>query len=107
MEERNDEIYITVKDYENYSVSNYGNVINKKTGKNKKSHINSRGFYVIDLFKNNIRKEIAIHSLVAIHFLDSSTINNKKHVKHIDKNKLNNYENNLIKNNLILKNKKN
>ena len=48
--ERLDEIYTTIKDFENYTVSNYGDVINKKTGRILKSGINPNGYYYVNLY---------------------------------------------------------
>ena len=91
--ERLDEIYTTIKDFENYTVSNYGDVINKKTGRILKSGINPNGYYYVNLFKNGIGKNCRIHQLVANHFLENPE--NKKCIDHIDNNRLNNYEKNL------------
>lgn len=80
-------------DYENYSISNYGNVKNNKTNKILKNSIDRYGYYKINLSKNNKGKHFKIHRLVAIHFIDNP--DNKKCVDHIDNNPLNNHINNL------------
>jgi hypothetical protein len=94
MEEKNDEIYTTIKDFENYAISNYGNVINKLTRKVIKQRINKEGYYCLNL-RNNHKKHYMIrpHRYVGIHFIENP--DNKACVDHIDGNKLNNYEKNL------------
>ena len=76
-----------VNDYSNYSVSNLGRIKNKN-GDIKKYSITNRGYCVIDLYKNNIRKKFTIHQLVAIHFLPNW--NNYKEIDHRNQNKLDN-----------------
>ena len=59
-----EEEYKISKDFENYSISNFGNVKNNKTGKILKPGINNRGYYHIDLYKNGKRFTKKIHKLV-------------------------------------------
>lgn len=100
-----------IKDYENYSVSNFGNVRNDIT--NKKIYLNDKGgeYLSVNLYKNNKRKRFYVHRLVAIYFIENK--DNKPEVNHIDGDKHNNDYTNLewvtrseniihaLKNNLI------
>jgi hypothetical protein len=81
-----------IKDFPNYSVSNFGNVKNNKTNKIMKLCIKS-GYYHIGLSNNIIRKVLKVHRLVAFAFIENP--NNKLEVNHINKNKCDNSITNL------------
>jgi frataxin-like iron-binding protein CyaY len=98
----NKEIWKHLKRFDNYKVSNYGNVLNIKTGKLLKKGLSGRNiekgicYYRVTLFDNKKSKTILVHVLVAECFLNHKPDGtNKKVVDHIDKNKLNNNSNNL------------
>jgi hypothetical protein len=74
-----------IENFNNYSVSNYGNVRNDLTGRLLKPQIGSHGYPSVVLRYNNISKQFLIHRLVAIHFLENP--DNKNYVDHIDGNK--------------------
>lgn len=78
-----------IQDYENYEVSNLGNVRNKKTGRILKSY-DKGGYAVIGLSKS---KTFQVHRLVCQAFIPNPE--NKPQVNHIDKNGLNNNVKNL------------
>ena len=80
-----------IKDYENYEVSNLGNVRNKKTGRILKSNKNG-GYAVVGLSKTTC-KNFQVHRLVCEAFIPNPE--NKPQVNHIDKNGLNNNVKNL------------
>ncbi|MDL2254308.1 HNH endonuclease [Ruminococcaceae bacterium OttesenSCG-928-I18] len=100
------EIWRDVADYEGlYRVSNLGNVIRLKsqwnpgTGKYSRpervvtQRKNNKGYFMVDLWKNNCRQQCLVHRLVAQAFVD-----NPEHcniVNHIDENKTNNCASNL------------
>lgn len=101
------EIWKDIQGYEGlYQVSNLGNVkslhFGKKTGcrnweksnsKILKSKLTTSGYYSVELYKPNSRKQFYIHRLVANTFIKNPY--NKEEVNHIDGNKLNNHVENL------------
>ncbi len=82
------ETYKNIEGFENYSVSDYGNVRNDKTGKILKGINNKRGYLQVSLRRNNKQHTKKIHKLTAAAFLLNPE--NKKCVDHIDNNKQNN-----------------
>ena len=87
------EEYRIIKGYENYSVSNFGNVKNNMTEKILKQKFDKDGYKGIILCKEGKRKDFRVHRLVAIMFIENP--DNKPLVDHIDCNKQNNNINNL------------
>lgn len=85
------EIFKEIKGYEDYLISNYGNVYSKKWNKIKKLKIgcDTNGYSQAILTKNKKQKSIKISRLVAIHFIDNP--NNLTDVNHIDCDKKNNH----------------
>lgn len=87
------EEYKTVDDFEDYEVSNYGNVRNVSTGEDIKQSI-YKEYLRVDLFKNfgrydMVQKTIDVHRLVASAFIPNPI--NKRIVDHIDRDKINNH----------------
>lgn len=87
------EKYIIINEFNNYAISNLGNIKNVKTGRVLKLCLNPRGYYSYTFYKKGIRKTFRIHRLVAIYFIDNP--NNLPYVNHIDGNKTNNRVENL------------
>ena len=79
----------TIKDYPNYSVSNYGRVRNDLTCKILKQNLNSSGYYRVMI----AGKQLFVHRLVAMTFIDNP--NNYPVVNHKDYNPKNNHVKNL------------
>jgi len=88
-----EEEYKTIRDYDNYVVSNFGNVKNTKTNKFLKPQVDMHGYYTVDLYNNNKRKHKKIHRLVIEAFIEN--IFNKPCVDHINNDRLNNNVKNL------------
>ena len=64
------ETYKKIEGFENYSISDFGNVRNDKTGRIlKQSHRN--GYQMVRLQKDNKTYKNDIHRLVAIAFIDN------------------------------------
>jgi hypothetical protein len=81
-----------INSFPNYSISNFGNIMNNKT--NKLMKINDKGgYYHISLKNGEKRKNMKVHRLVALEFIPNPE--NKTDVNHEDKNKLNNNISNL------------
>lgn len=76
-----------------YSVSNYGDVKNNRTGRLMKQRKTEKGYLHINLTKNGKRKAMRINRLVAQVFIPNPE--NKPQVNHIDFNRENNCVNNL------------
>lgn len=90
------ETYIDIVGYDGeYRVSNYGNVISRKHGKEIKLKIrpSKEGYSRVSLLKDGKPKEYKICRLVALHFIPNPC--NKKTVNHIDGNKTNDKHTNL------------
>ena len=87
------EIWKEIPLYNNYKVSNLGNVYSKRRNKVLKGGI-SNGYRHVDLYSNNKRKMFKVHQLVAIAFLKHRLDNNMV-VNHKDFNRLNNNVSNL------------
>ena len=78
------EEYRKIECYENYSVSNMGNVRNDKTGKILKGRPTKTGYLLINICnKNEKRKNILISRLVATIFIENP--NNFEEVDHINR----------------------
>ncbi len=82
------ETYKNIVGFENYSVSDLGNVINDKTGRMFKGNDNGDGYLQLALMKNKSRHNKKIHQLVAAAFLLNPE--NKHCVDHIDNDRQNN-----------------
>lgn len=71
-----------------YFVSNYGRIINRKTGLELKQGKNNCGYRYVILCNNGLRKKMYVHRLVANAFVEN--INGYDEINHIDENKENN-----------------
>ena len=87
------EIWKKINGYDNYEISNYGNVKNIKTNLILKKRISKLGYVKYALCKNGKYKYLLSHRLVAKHFILNNE--NKPEVNHKDLNKENNYVGNL------------
>ena len=86
------EEFRAIDGFNNYQISNLGNVKNLTTHKLLKNNCSDR-YYKVDLRQNKVAVTHTIHRLVAEAFIANP--NNKPCVDHIDGNTLNNNKNNL------------
>lgn len=87
------EVWKDIEGYEGlYQVSSLGRI--RRQGKLHKTQINSVGYYTVDLYKNNKRKTMLVHRLMALAFIPrvegKNNINHKNGVR--DDNTLSNLE---------------
>ena len=87
------EVFLPICGYENYFISNFGNIKNSKTNKIMKPDTHKQGYKRITLSKNGKWKKFSIHRLVGIAFLENP--DKKQMIDHIDENKSNNNVKNL------------
>jgi hypothetical protein len=87
------EEYKSIDGYENYEVSNRGNVRNKKTGRILKLNNEKWGYKTVSLCNFDNKKTFKVHRLVALSFIPN--FDNKPFIDHIDRNKQNNIITNL------------
>jgi len=83
----------TINNFENYTITENGVIINEKTKHNKSWYIGSTGYYMVTLSKNNKQNPKRVHRLIAEMFIPNPY--NKPHVNHKDGDKLNNNIKNL------------
>jgi hypothetical protein len=65
-----EEIWKDINEFDNYSVSSKGRVINKMTNKILKSVINHHGYFFVNLYNDRKHYNKTIHQLVADAFLN-------------------------------------
>ena len=82
-----------IKDYEDYYIDEYGNVYSLKSRRYINQQKGKDGYYYVNLCKNGERKRIAVHRLVATHFVENPL--ELPMVNHKDENRENNEFNNL------------
>lgn len=92
------EVWKDISGFENYQISNYGNVKSLnygRTGKSKllKPTVSGKGYLQVRLYKSGKLTALMVHRLVAMEFIPNS--NNWKQINHKDENKFNNNANNL------------
>ena len=83
-----------IKGYEDYSIYEDGRVINKH-GRELKCWIGTHGYKRIGLRKDGKQKQLKIHRLLALHFIENTRPLIAITVDHIDRDKLNNSLENL------------
>ena len=94
------DVWVPIKDYENYMIHSYGK-IGKKDKNNNIKELKLKlhnSVYSINLCKNGIKKTFNIHRLVAINFINKNMKKDNDlltNVIHKDNNILNNRADNL------------
>ena len=82
------EIWRTITGFVNYQVSNIGRVRNTNTGRILKPSRNARGYDYVTLYQDKVLKQMRVHRLVALEFIENP--DNKPSVDHINGDKTNN-----------------
>ena len=87
------EIWKEIENYDNYQISNYGVIKNKK-GDIIKQTLESNGYYRVGLCKNGKQTKHCLHRLLAIAFIENKNTDYTE-IDHIDSNPQNNNIENL------------
>lgn len=88
-----EEIWKRVDNYPNYMISNFGRVWSVKRNRVLNPYVNDDGYLIISLHQDGKRKDISVHRLVALHFIQRRVVANE--VNHDDGDKTYNYVENL------------
>ena len=87
------EKYIVINEFDNYAISNLGNIKNIKKGNILTPYLNTNGYLTYTFCQNGVKKTFKLHRLVALYFIDNP--NNLPYVNHKDGDKTNNKVENL------------
>jgi hypothetical protein len=87
--------WLIIKDFPNYEISNYGEIINIKRNNILKNRITNKGYCSVILYNSTISKSFRVHRLVLSVFDNVDYTNHILECNHIDENKLNNRLDNL------------
>jgi len=87
------EMFLPIDGYDNYFISNFGNVKNSKTNRIINQYNHPQGYKLVSLKNNGKWKMFRVHRLVGNAFLENP--DNKPMIDHIDENKSNNNVKNL------------
>jgi len=60
-----DELWVGFEDFPNYEVSNYGRVVNIRTGRDLRPSVDFNGFHHVALYHKGLRTDVMVHRLVA------------------------------------------
>lgn len=94
MQKRAKEIWVDVVGYEDYQISNWGNVFSTKTNSLLTLSLNEKGYLMVQFTKGKGSNfKFRVNRLVALHFVPNP--DNKPEVGHSNGNKTDNYYENL------------
>lgn len=86
--EKDVEIFLTIRNFSDYKVSNFGRVYNKKTNRYLSGRPNTQGYYQVRLSNNDGYKDVLIHRLVGDYFVPNLFMGTQ--INHKDQDKSNN-----------------
>lgn len=78
----------TIQGFENYLITDKGNVINRKKNKTVAQFLHRRGYPMVSLYNKGKKRNIYVHRLVAMNFVPNPE--NKPTINHLNENKLDN-----------------
>ena len=91
--EKDFEIWLPIRNFPNYKISNWGRLYNKKTNRYLLGRPNTNGYWQVRLRNKDGYKDILIHRLVAEYFVPNLVMGTQ--INHRDQNKNNNRWSNL------------
>ncbi len=94
--------FTNVKSYETYGINKKGDIIDFRTGKLKEQFYNENGYKLVSLQNPQAYRNLLVHRLVGLTFLENP--NNYNEIDHIDRDKNNNSVDNLRWANDIIQN---
>ena len=91
--EKDVEIFLTIRNFSDYKISNWGRLYNKKTNRYLSGRPNTNGYYQVRLSNKDGYKDVLIHRLVGEYFVPNLVFGTQ--INHKDQNKSNNRWSNL------------
>ena len=91
--EKDVEIFLTIRNFSDYKISNFGRVFSKKRNTFITGRPNTQGYYQVRLSNNEGYKDVLIHKLVAEYFVPNLVMGTQ--INHKDQDKSNNRWSNL------------
>lgn len=88
-----EEVWVEVRGYPNYVISNYGDVVSVVNDRRLRYRPNDRGYLRVALSKDGVSRDYYVHQLVAMHFIRDFLPGTK--IRHYDGDKSNNAVDNL------------
>jgi len=82
-----------IEGFENYCVTEDGEIWSKLSQVFLRKNINTKGYYCLNLYNNNGKSQIRVHRIVGLNLIPNPL--NLPCLNHIDGNKLNNHVSNL------------
>lgn len=87
------EVWVDIAEYDNYQVSNHGNMQNKKTGRVLRPASDKYGHQQVRLSKNGLGRNMRVHRLVLYAFVGECPVGME--CRHLDGDATNNHISNL------------
>ena len=91
--EKDVEMFLTIRNFPDFKISNWGRLYNKKTNRYLSGRPNTNGYWQVRLRNNEGYKDVLIHRLVAEYFVPNLVMGTQ--INHKDQDKSNNRWSNL------------